>query len=69
MNCILSRTARKTGFGLGPAFLLMDDSDQRVTFFSGLATPKTAMGVTMYLPRGCLTLFTLRDAIIPLVRS
>ena len=26
------------------------------------------MGIAMQLPRGCLTIFTLRDAIIPLVR-
>ena len=35
---------------------------------SGVATPETAMGITMQLPRGCLTIFALRDAIILLVR-
>ena len=35
---------------------------------SGVATPETAMGNTMQPLRGCLTIFTLRDAIIPLVR-
>ena len=39
------------------------------TLFSGVATPDTAMGITMRLPRGCLTIFTLRDAIILLARS
>ena len=40
------------------------------TLFSGVATPEAAMGIAMLLPHGCLTiLFTLRDAIIPLVRS
>ena len=37
--------------------------------FSGVATPETVMGITVQLPRGCLTMFTLRGAIIPLVRS
>ena len=37
--------------------------------FSGVATPETAMGTIMKLPRGCLTIFTLRDAILPLVRN
>ena len=39
------------------------------TLFSGVTTPETAMVITMKLPRGCLTMFTLRHAIIPLVRS
>ena len=39
------------------------------TLFSGVATPETAMGIAMELPRGCLTIPTLRDAIIPLGRS
>ena len=39
------------------------------TLFSGVATPEAAMIVTMYLPRGGLTIFTLRDATIPLARS
>ena len=39
------------------------------SLFSGVATPETAMGITVYLPRGCLTIFALRDATIPLVRS
>ena len=39
------------------------------TLFSGVATPDTAMGITMQLPRGCLTILPLRDAIIPFVRS
>ena len=30
---------------------------------------KQRTGITVYLPRGCLVMFTLRDAIIPLVRS
>ena len=42
--------------------------------FSGVATPETAMGITMQLPRGCLrclSILTLliRDATMPLVRS
>ena len=44
----------------------MDDSANELYFFSGVATPETAMGIATYLPRGCLTMFTLRDAIIPL---
>ena len=48
----------------------MDDSDQdELLCFLGVATPETAMGITIYMPCGCLTIFTLRDAIIPLVRS
>ena len=39
------------------------------TLFPGVATPETAMGITMQMHRGCLNIFTLRDAIIPLVRS
>ena len=35
--------------------------------FSGVATPETAMGITMQLPCGCLTTLTLREAIISLV--
>ena len=35
---------------------------------SGVATPETAMGITVELPRECLTMFTLRDVIIPLGR-
>ena len=61
--------SRKDGLGhLVPTFLLVDDSDQWVTLFSGVATPETAMGITMTLPRGRLTIFTLPNAIIPLVR-
>ena len=37
--------------------------------FAGAATPETAIGITMQLPHGCLTIFTLRDAIVTLVRS
>ena len=29
------------------------------TLFYGVATPVTAVGITMQLPRGCLTIFTL----------
>ena len=29
--------------------------------FSGVVTSETAMGTTMRLPRGCLTIFTLRE--------
>ena len=36
---------------------------------SGVATLETAMGITMYPPRGCVTIFTLRDTIILLMRS
>ena len=39
------------------------------SLFSGVATPETAMGITMQLPRGRLAILTVRDAIIPLVRS
>ena len=28
-----------------PTFLLIDDSDQLVTLFSGVAAPETAMGI------------------------
>ena len=45
----------------------MHDSDHLVTSFPGVATPETAVGITIQLPRGCLAIFTLRDAIIPLV--
>ena len=37
--------------------------------FSVVATPETAMGIAMYLPRGCLSIITLRHAAIPLVLS
>ena len=47
----------------------MDDSAKELFCFSGVATLETVMGTTMYLPRGCLTIFALRDAINPLVRS
>ena len=39
------------------------------TLFSGVTTPETAMGITVQLSHGCLTIFKLRDAIIPLVRD
>ena len=39
------------------------------TLLCGVVTPETAMGTTVQMPRGCLTMSTLRDAIIPLVRS
>ena len=39
------------------------------TLLSGVVIPETAMGITMSLPRGCLTIFTLRNGIIPFVRS
>ena len=39
------------------------------TLFSGVVTPETAKSITMELPRGFLTILTLRDAIIPLMRS
>ena len=47
----------------------MDGSANELLCFSGVATPEAAMGITMQLSRGCLAIFTLRDAIIPLVRS
>ena len=47
-----------------PNFLLMDDSANDYCL-SGVATPETAMGIAIQLPRGCLTICTLRDAIIP----
>ena len=47
----------------------MDDRNRLVTLLSGVATPEKATGIAMKLPRGgCLTIFTLREAIIPLVQ-
>ena len=69
-NLILPRTDRKTDFG---TFCLLPclrmTAPTSYTLFSGVTTPEAAMSITMSLPRGCLTIFTLRDAIIPLVRS
>ena len=53
MNCILSRTARKTDFG---TLCLLSCSwmtaPMRYSSFSGVATPETALGIAIYLPRG-----------------
>ena len=54
---------------LVPTFLLMDGSANELLCISGVTIAETAMGIAMLLPRGCLAIFTLRDAIIPLVRS
>ena len=65
VNCIFPRTARETDFGtlcLLPCLWMT--APMIYSLFSGVPTPKTAMGVAMELPRGCLTIFTLRDAII-----
>ena len=42
---------------------------QWIDMFSGVTTPRDSNGFTTWLPRGCLTMYTLRDTIIPLVRS
>ena len=63
-------TARKTDSGtLCLLSCLWMTAPMSYTLFSGVATPETAMGITMYLPRGRLPIFTLRDAIIHLARS
>ena len=74
---ILPRIARKTDIGtlcLDSCLWITAPTSNFVFWcghsrFSGVATPETAMGVTMKLPRGYLTIFTQRDAIISLVRS
>ena len=47
----------------------MDNSVEWIDLDSGVATSKDSDGVTLKLPRGHLTIYALRDPIIPLVRS
>ena len=49
----------------------MVDSLQRIDMFSGAATSRGSNGYTMYLPRGCLKIYTplLSDTTIPQGRT
>ena len=49
--------------------LAMDDRLELIGLFSGVATPRDSNAHAMYLPRVCLTIYTLRKTIIPLVRG
>ena len=46
----------------------MDDSVNTLFFFSGVAMSRDSNGFSMYLPRGCLIIYThyqVRDTTIP----